>query len=48
MIWVHLYGWDESKREWRPLLVAPAVDAELWWLLQGDRWFRYALVPEAE
>lgn len=39
MIWVYLHGQDG-----RPLLVCPAVDAELWYLLDGSRWWRYELV----
>lgn len=41
MIWVHVYGTDG-----RTLLICPALDAQLWWLLEGDRWWRYQLIPD--
>jgi hypothetical protein len=43
MIWVHLYGKDGKL-----LLVCPATEAQMWNLLDGDRWFQYALVPDEE
>lgn len=41
MIWVHLYASDGTL-----LLVCPAVDAELWWLLHGAYGYRYQLIDE--
>lgn len=42
MIWAHLFASDGTL-----LLVCPAVDAELWYLLHGSHWFRYQLIEEA-
>ena len=42
MIWARIYSRDGTL-----LLVCPAVDAELWYLLHGAYWFQYELVEEA-
>ena len=43
MIWAYIYGLDG-----KPLLVCPAMDAQLWGLLECGLWFRYVLIEDAE
>jgi hypothetical protein len=42
VIWVIICGADG-----RALLICPAVDAQLWWFLEGEYYWRYRHVPEA-
>ena len=46
MVWVQLYDWDAAAQRWSLTCVCPAEDANLWYLLDGSRWFKYVLIPD--